>query len=149
MAIQTGINLSAIIKIDALPVEIMATYQLLDVTDANGCISAEARGSDLVMSLDFAKEMIKSARLWIGAITSVQKITLSDRPDHTYELTVRVSAPGMNYNIEMKTLDQTIEWDAGNETFTMRARQAFDISIEAYIYYLNTLDDLLNAIDNL
>ena len=55
----------------------------------------------------------------------------------------------MNYNIEMETLDQTIEWDAGNGTFTLRARQAYDISIEAFIYYLDTLDDLISAISNL
>ena len=49
----------------------------------------------------------------------------------------------------METLDQTIVWDSNAETFTMLARQAYDISIEAFIYYLDTLDDLLSGIGNL
>lgn len=149
MHVQTGINLSEIYKIDALPVETLATYQLLDTSETNGCVSSEARTTDLILNLEAARVIINSARLWVNWIISVQKITVKDFPDHPYELTVHVSAPGMNYNIEMETLDQTIEWDAGNGTFTLRARQAYDISIEAFIYYLDTLDDLISAISNL
>lgn len=149
MHIETGINLSAVYKIDELDVAIMATYQLLDVQETNGCVSSEARTSDLILTFDAAQEIIKSARLWVNWIISVQKITVKDFPDNPYELTVSVSAPGMNYNIEMETLDQTIVWDNTAKTFTLLSRQAYDISIEAFIYYLDTLDDLLNGISNL
>lgn len=149
MHIQTGINSSSVFKIDELPVDIFAEYQKLDTVEVNGSISSPLRASDLIMTIDVAGEVLTSLRIWIGSIISTQKITVSERPDHPYELTVSISAPGMNYNIEMETLDQTIIWDSAAETFTMSPRQAFDLSIEAFIYYLDTLDDLLNAVKNL
>lgn len=149
MHVQTGINLSGIFKIDALPVQTLATYQLLDTPETNGSVSSEGHAEDLILTLEAARVIITAARLWVNWIISVQKINVKDFPDHTYEIAVSPSPPGMNYNIEMETLDQTIVWDSNAETFTMMASQAYNISIEAFIYYLDTLDDLINAIGNL
>ena len=84
MHVQTGINLSEIYKIDALPVETLATYQLLDTSETNGCVSSEARTTDLILNLEAARVIINSARLWVNWIISVQKITVKDFPDHPY-----------------------------------------------------------------
>jgi len=145
----TEINLSVIFKIDSEPIETMCMWQKLESSSPNGDVSAPARISDLILTLDAAKQRLTMSSLWIASIISIQKMTTTDRPDLPVELNMATTATGIDYKIQMETLDQIITWNRNQQELTIHAAQASNISFEAFMYYIDTLSDLIKAIDQL
>lgn len=149
MALELGINLSVVYQIDENPVETLVKYQKIASSHPTGDVSAEAKLSDIVMPIDIFKDVHRTVLDFTSSIISVHKITTNKNPDMPVELRILEAAPGITYNLQMATLDQDITWNIANQEITIHIAQAYNISLEAFIYYMNTLKDLITAIENL
>lgn len=147
MVFDLGINLSIVFKFESDPVALFLQYQKLDSSNENGHVTGQARINDLVLTNDIVSQVHKTLVEWIGAIISVQKINIKETPDLPLELTVTETPTGISYLIEMGNLDQLITFDSVAKTCTLHASQTFTISFEAFMYFTETIGDLLAKID--
>ena len=149
MALKTGTNLCFVYQSGSDLVVETAQYQLLDSAFDGGTVFGDAFGSDLVLTRDDFADLLKGAKAFIKSISSVQSTRQTDLPDTPLDLTMETTAPGVNYSITIGDLIRTIVWDSGSEELTIQAGAAFSIAYTAYIYYIDSLLDLVYTIDNL
>lgn len=147
MAYNLSINLSMIAQEDADPIETLATFQLLGSTHPNGHVTAPARTVALVIKRDVAHETLKIAKYFISSICSVDKIKCANLHDLPVEFDMYTTPEGIYYKIQMGSLDQIITWHTANQELTLDMAQTYEISLEAYIYFIQTFEDLLTKID--
>ena len=149
MILETGINQSIATRLDGGPIVIQATYHLLGSSYPNGHISAPIRPIDIVTTKEIGRQILDLERKFAGQIISDNKLRLGNRPETNVELTQLAVPTGIDYNIEIETLDRTIIWNTANQTLTLKAAQAIDISLETYVYFVDSFEDLLDAIDQI
>ena len=149
MALQTGINLCSVFKDGLDPVAQIAEYQILDSDFDSGTVFGDGFSGDLVLTRDEFADLLKGSKAYLSSISSVHSTRLVDIPDVPLDLTMLDTAPGVNYSITVGDLIQTITWDSGSEELTIHSSSAFSISYTAYTYFIDSLHDLVYAIDHL
>lgn len=140
-------EIGMVMQIDDGPITTMVNHRVLGTGEKHGIVDGMARTMDLVINPQMLNIMIAGAIKWIENAKRTHKISPKINPDLPVEFSIIPTAIGIDYKIEMETLDQEITWIKEPETLTFHAAQAFEISVEAFIYYIDTLVDLLTAIN--
>ena len=148
---RTSIGLEAIISDDITgpePKSIFVEWSALDTDNGNGNVSAPARTEPIELKMvEFEAEIARLVK-WIGEVKDNQDIHPNKAHGDTAELIVQPIPTGLSYKIEMGTLDVIMNWEATANSVTLEARQAYDITFERYIYFIDTLRDFIKAIKN-
>ena len=86
---------------------------------------------------------------WIGEITTKQNIVTAALADLPLELDSGpvVGPDGITYEIKMASLSVEISWDKASDNVTIHAGAAFTVTLEGFMYYVNTLRNLIRAIE--
>lgn len=149
MILQTGINLSIVTKLDANPVVLQATYQLLGSTFTNGDIISPIRPADIVTTKEIGWQILTMFRNFVSSIITVNKTRCGCREDIETELKIITVPEGLDFYIEMGSLDRNISWNIANQELTFHASGAVLISFETFIYFIDQYEVFLNSINQL
>ena len=147
---ETGTELSLVLKVGANPKALYVHYQAIDSIYPNGEIYSPARLADLVVSQEDGQKLVERVVEWIAEVRNNQSLRSAIPPlaQLPFELVsnLTVSPDGIYYLIEMASLMIHIEWDKLSDEVTIFAGDEFTVPFEAFIYYVDTLVDLVNAI---
>ena len=149
MSIITGIELSLVLKVGANPKALYVHYSSIDTGFSNGQVHSPERLVPLVFPQSEGWDLISRVLEWIEEVKSAVHITdaisLADFPVD-FNSNLLVGPDGIDYSMTMGNLDIDMAWDKGSDTVTISAGPEFTVSFEAFLYYVDTLVDLTNAI---
>ena len=147
---DTGTTLGLELEISGGAPALFVEYKRLGTGMTNGEVNSPQRLVDLVVSQAEGADLIDRVVLWIEEVKANQGIRLIDSlADLPLELTssMTVAPDGIVYSMETGTLMVQISWDKSSDEVTIFAGEAFTVSFEGFIYYVDTLVDLVNAIE--
>jgi len=152
---ETATELSLVLKIGENPKALYVHYQRIDSNLPNGCIYSPIRPLDLVVPQEEGETLVNRVLEWITEVKNNQNIRnilpLADLPFEVTSTAVE-SPEGINYRVEIgthgeeNTLEIDINWTKNTDEVTIFAGAEFTIPFEAFIYYVDTLVDLIETI---
>ena len=149
MTLSTGIDQTTVTRLDEGDISPRATYHLLGSSYPNGHITTPIQPLDIVSTKEIGRGVLELQQKFVSQVISDNKLRIGKRPEMNLEITQLVVPTGIDYNIEIETLDRTITWNTANQTLTFVAGQAMVISLETYILFVNSFEGFLDAIDQL
>ena len=116
-----------------------------------GGIKSDEMPEDFVMSLDkfeaniiAVDEFLQKVR---GAVKSIKPIPFNPVPDCPLEYGLEPKAGSIDYNIEMESMQLTVIYDKTTKKITFSSRPAYDISWQGFLFFQETIKDLLAEIE--
>lgn len=145
---DTGTTLGLELEIDNNPATLFVEYRRLGSGNPNGCVSSPARLADLVIPQLEGADLIRRVDRWTGEVRSNQSIVVAPLADLPIELDSMVVSPeGITYEIKMAALHIEISWDKASDLVTIHAGLEFTVTLEGFLYYIETLKELTRAIE--
>ena len=127
---------------------LFVTYKRLGTGCPNGCVSSPARPAALVMPQEEGARLVQRVALWTGEVRANQSIVTDALADLPIELdSMEVSPAGITYEIKMASLAVEISWDKATDFVTIEAGLEFTVTLEGFLYYIDTLKKLIRAIE--
>ncbi len=127
---------------------LFVTYKRLGTGCPNGCVSSPARPAALIVPQEEGARLVTRVNTWTGEVRSNQSIVTEPLADLPLELDSMVVSPdGITYEIKMASLAVEISWDKASDLVTIEAGLAFTVTLEGFLYYVETLKELIKAIE--
>ena len=123
-------------------------YKRLGTGMDNGEVFSPVRPTALVMPQEEGVRLVQRVNLWTGEVRANQSIVTEPLADLPLELDSMVVSPtGITYEIKMASLWVEISWDKASDNVTIQAGPEFTVSLEGFLYYMETLKALIRAIE--
>ena len=152
--IPIGTELSIVFETTPQQLDLFVGYRKLGETAINGVVWSPQRFDDLVINPALGLSIMKEVEGWIQDVRSTQVITPNIHPDVPIEYRMGYVPSGIDFNMESGilleegTLDITIHWERATDVVTIYAYQAFKVSLETFIFYVDRIFDMFYAIAN-
>ena len=147
----TGTTLGLELEISGGAPALFVEYKRLGTGMDNGEVSSPVRTVDLVVPQVEGAALVTRVVTWIGEVRANQSIVTSSLADLPLELDSApiplVTPTGIHYEIKMGSLIIEIDWDKVTDEVTIHAGPAFTVSLEGFMYYVDTLVDLIKTIE--
>lgn len=138
-----GIELSMLVEPDGAWQHVY-TYYNHGLEPPYGGVKSEETGGDLVVSVGMFDKIMRWTEEWIGYVRGIVKNPSTYSPDLPLEYSLDIQDNGdvvLALNITMETLDSYFSWSKDTGMVTFKARQAFDLSWEGFLFYWKAMND--------
>ena len=121
-------------------------YKRLGTGVDNGTVFSPVRPAALVMSQEEGARLVQRVDLWTGEVRANQSIVTDSLADLPLALdSLIVSPTGITYEMKMANLWVEISWDKASDNVTIQAGPEFTVTLEGFLYYMDTLKELIRA----
>ncbi len=138
-----GIELTMLVQINADWHQVYVYYNH-GLEPPYGGVRSEETGEDIEITVDHFDKIMGWTNVWIGFIRGIVKSPLEYNPDLPLDYKIWIQSNGdvvLAMDIAMETLDSYFRWSKDTGLITLRARDAFDLSWETFLFYLKTMED--------
>ncbi len=113
-----------------------------------GVISAET-GADVEFEAGQFDNVLRYIDKWITYVSCIAEIPTKHNPDLPLEYKLEIDGNGLGdviMNIVMETLNAGFIWVKDSGLIIFKARDAFDLSWEGFLFYVKCLEDFSSKI---
>ena len=126
------------------------TYYNHDESEPYGGVKSDAIVSPLVLDMGEFREYVNALAAWkthvVHVVTNVNPIPKDAVPDMPVEYKVEIVGSETRYQMNMASIDMNITYDSSTGNITFSTRSAIDVSWRGFLFYIETVVDLLTEI---
>lgn len=129
----------------------MYTYYNHGLEPPYGGVRSSATPGDAEWEVDQFDNILRYTNKWIGYISAITGNPIIHNPDLPLSYNLGVVDGGVVMNVEMETLNSEFSWNSpgGGQapgTVIFKARPAYDLSWEGFLFYVKAMQDFASKI---